>query len=136
MHRSRDKLGIFLPRFYNQSVGPIGSERKEQEWSPELLIIEDSPEQIFEESVEEFGDWETSSFSYFSLFTMVDEREEGRVEGRNEEEKEMFEFPILETWEQVRMKNINPTTLPHFHGMITKDPNTFLFEFEVLCKDL
>jgi hypothetical protein len=65
---------------------------------------------------------------------MVDERVEGRVEGRNEEDQEMFEFPILKIGEQVRMKNINPTTLPHFHGMITKDPSTFLFEFEVLYR--
>jgi len=31
------------------------------------------------------------------------------------------------------MKNINPTNVPHFHGTITKDTNTSLFEFEVLC---
>jgi hypothetical protein len=31
------------------------------------------------------------------------------------------------------MKNIPPSTLPNFHGMITEDPKTFLFEFDVLC---
>jgi hypothetical protein len=46
MHHSRDKLGIFLPIFYNQSEIPIGSERQEQEWSPELIITEESLEQI------------------------------------------------------------------------------------------
>jgi hypothetical protein len=33
----------------------------------------------------------------------------------------------------VQMKNIPPLALPNFHGMITKDPKTFLFEFYVLC---
>ena len=32
------------------------------------------------------------------------------------------------------MKNINPGTLPNFHGLIIEDSNTFLFEFEVICK--
>ena len=32
------------------------------------------------------------------------------------------------------MKNISPSTLPHFHGMTTEDPNTFLFEFVVICR--
>jgi hypothetical protein len=32
------------------------------------------------------------------------------------------------------MKNIPPSTLPNFHGMVTKDPKTFLFEFDVLCR--
>lgn len=32
------------------------------------------------------------------------------------------------------MQNINPTSLPYFHGMITKDQETFLIEFEVLCR--
>ena len=32
------------------------------------------------------------------------------------------------------MKNINPSALPQFHGMATKDPNAFLFEFDILCK--
>jgi hypothetical protein len=32
------------------------------------------------------------------------------------------------------MKNVNPFALPHFHGVISKDPNTFLFEFVVICR--
>ena len=32
----------------------------------------------------------------------------------------------------VPMKNILPSFLPSFHGMRTKDPKTFLFEFEIL----
>ena len=32
------------------------------------------------------------------------------------------------------MKNICPSALPHFHGLTTEDPDTFLFEFSVLCR--
>jgi hypothetical protein len=32
------------------------------------------------------------------------------------------------------MKNINTSTLPHFHGLVSKDPDTFLFEFAFICK--
>lgn len=31
------------------------------------------------------------------------------------------------------MKNIPPSTLPHFHGMSSKDLDSFLFEFDILC---
>ena len=32
------------------------------------------------------------------------------------------------------MKNINPSSLPNFHGLASEDPNTFIFEFEVVYK--
>jgi len=32
----------------------------------------------------------------------------------------------------MKMKNISPSALPHFHGLTTEDPDTFLFEFFVL----
>ena len=32
------------------------------------------------------------------------------------------------------MKNISPSILPNFHGLKSEDPETFLFEFEVLCR--
>ena len=32
------------------------------------------------------------------------------------------------------MKNISPSVLPHFHGLTTEYPNTFLFEFVVICR--
>ena len=43
-------------------------------------------------------------------------------------------FPIRETNGDTKMKNISSSTLPHFHGLTTEDPNTFLFEFVVLCR--
>ncbi len=32
------------------------------------------------------------------------------------------------------MKNISPYVLPNFHGLRNEDPETFLFEFEVVCR--
>jgi len=47
---------------------------------------------------------------------------------------EVFEFPIQETNGEATMKNINPSTLPHFHGLINEYLNTLLFYFLVICK--
>ena len=30
------------------------------------------------------------------------------------------------------MKNIPPSSLPHFHGKVYEDPNSFLFKFDTL----
>ena len=32
------------------------------------------------------------------------------------------------------MKNIPPLALPHFHGMSFEDPDSFLFEFDIVCR--
>ena len=32
------------------------------------------------------------------------------------------------------MKNVSSSALPHFHGLTTEDPDTFLFEFFVLYR--
>lgn len=63
---------------------------------------------------------------FLSLFTVAEERVE--------EETTVFQVPIWEREEEVRIKDINQTILPHFHGMVTEDPDTFLIEFEVLYK--
>jgi len=33
----------------------------------------------------------------------------------------------------VQMKNIPPSTLPHFHGMVTEVLVAFVLEFDILC---
>ena len=43
-------------------------------------------------------------------------------------------FPIRETNGDTKIKNISPSTLPHFHGLTTEDRDTFLFEFVVSCQ--
>ena len=31
------------------------------------------------------------------------------------------------------MKNIHLSSLPTFHGLTSEDPDTFLFEYDILC---
>jgi len=56
--------------------------------------------------------------------------EEGKAS--NVEEEITFGFPILDPKMKIQMKNISPSSLPNFHGMVIKDIDTFLFEFDVL----
>jgi len=44
-------------------------------------------------------------------------------------------FPIRETNRDVRMKNISPSSLLHFHGLTSDDLDTFLFEFVVVYRN-
>ena len=43
-----------------------------------------------------------------------------------------IEFPIGKIRGDAPMEPIPLTTLPNFHGLSYKDPNTFLFEFDVV----
>jgi len=63
------------------------------------------------------------------LDTMVEHRN-----GIGNEESIEGSFPIRETNGDTKIKNISPSALPQFHGLTTEDPNTFLFEFVVLCR--
>ena len=56
---------------------------------------------------------------------------EGEHEGRTET---TFGFPILDLARDVSMKNIPASSLPTFYGKSTEDPDTFLFEFDILCR--
>jgi hypothetical protein len=49
-------------------------------------------------------------------------------------EEEIFEFLICESDGEAKMENINPSALTHFHGLVYEYPNTFLFEFSVICR--
>ena len=46
---------------------------------------------------------------------------------------EVSEFSIGESNGETKIKNINPSSLPHFHGLVYEYPDTFLFEFAVMC---
>lgn len=47
---------------------------------------------------------------------------------------EPFGLPILNEDTTTTMKNISLSILRNFHGLRSEDPETFLFEFEVLCR--
>jgi hypothetical protein len=72
---------------------------------------------------------ETSPIPYNMLFGDMENEE-----GNENNETKTFGFPILDIARDVAMKNIPFFSLPHFHGMSTKDPDSFLFEFDILCR--
>ena len=45
-----------------------------------------------------------------------------------------FEFPIEDIRVEAPMKYIPLSSLPSFQGMTVEDPDTFLVEFDVLCR--
>lgn len=47
-----------------------------------------------------------------------------------------IDFPIRDVGTGAPTKPIPLTSLPSFHGMTFKDPNTFLFEFDIVCWDM
>ena len=62
-----------------------------------------------------------------------DEVRNDEGEGENQT-KATFGFHILDTVQDVTMKNIHPSSLPTFYGKIKEYPDTFLFKFDILCR--
>lgn len=64
-----------------------------------------------------------------------DEEEGQRQEIIEQDQTEVtFGFPILDLTRDIPMKNIPPLALPHFHGMTSEELDSFLFEFDILCR--
>jgi hypothetical protein len=79
-------------------------------------------------------------YSLFGNQTNMDDQEDHNIV-RNREEEEVgsqtettFGFPILDTTPNFNMKNIPLSALPTFYGKSSEDPNTFLFDFDILCR--
>ena len=47
-----------------------------------------------------------------------------------------FPFPLLSLINNANLKNIPAAALPKFYGLATEDPDTFLFEFDILYHSL
>ena len=45
-----------------------------------------------------------------------------------------LEYPIVDLVANASMKSIPLQNLPTFNGLISEDPDAFLFEFDVLCR--
>ena len=45
-----------------------------------------------------------------------------------------LQFPIQQPEGIAPMKNISPSVFHRFYGKTTKDPDEFLFEFDILCR--
>ena len=43
-------------------------------------------------------------------------------------------FPINETNGEATMNNIGPSSLPQFHGLSSKDIDTFMLKFSFVCR--
>jgi hypothetical protein len=149
MRRRRDKFGRFLPNTPSTS-NPKELSKKEDSSStshtlkdkPEVKIELDDPYIDLWGFHRPFGvKFESTGWELETLFNMGDRderHEEERHIPRNEpdSEEEEYPFPIRESDEEAKMKNINPSILPLFYGLPTEDPDTFLFEFEVLCRHM
>jgi len=117
-HRNRDNLGKFLPN------NPTPSNNQPSLFFDGCELKEPLGEQpdIFEEPT---GEEEEPIPTEPMAENKNDRGNRERVEGA---------FPIRETNGDTNMKNISPSSLPHFHGLTTKDRDTFLFEFVVVCR--
>ena len=117
--RNRENSGKFLPNTPTTSLSHLslffGSSDLEEPIGQPLEIYEDP---ITEEEQETIPPE-----------TMAENR---NVRGNGERIESTF--PIRETNGDTKMKNISPSALSHFHGWTTEDPDTFLFEFVVLCR--
>ena len=70
---------------------------------------------------------------------MDDQEDHNNVRHGEEEEtgnqtETTFGFSILDTTPNVNMNNIPLSALPTFYCKNNEDPDTFLFEFDILCR--
>jgi len=116
--RNRDNLGKFLPNT------PTKSNSQPSLFSSGCELEEPLGEKpdIFEETIGE-GEEEEPIPTEPMVENRNDRGNRERIEGA---------LPIKETNGDTKMKNISPSALPHFHGLTTEDPDTFLFEFSVI----
>jgi len=114
--RNRDNTGKFLPNTPTTSLS-----------HPSLFFGDSDPEEPIGEPPEISEDpiTEEELENTLSEAMAKNRREYERIEGA---------FPIRKTNGDMKMKNISPSALPHFHGLTTEDPDTFMFEFVVLCR--
>ena len=118
--RNRDNTGKFLPNTPTTSLS-----------HPSLFFGGRDPEEPIGEPLEIYEDPITKEEQENIPPKTMAKHKNGignaeRIEGT---------FPIRETNGDTKMKNISPSTLPHFHGLTTKDSDTFLFEFDVLFRN-
>ena len=116
-HRSRDNQGKFLPK---TPTSPHSH--------PSLFLSEYEVEHTIGESLEKFEETigeEEELASPEEPTSPIQSMAKTRTQGVS---------PIRETHGETRMKNINPSALPHFHGLTSKDPETFMFKFTAVCR--
>jgi hypothetical protein len=79
-------------------------------------------------------------YSLFGNQANMDDQEDHNIVRHGEEEETgnqtetTSRFLILDTTPNVNMKNIPLLALPTFYNKNSEDPDTFLFEFDILCR--
>jgi len=116
-HRNRDNLGKFLPNT------PTTSKNQPSLFFRGCELEDPLGEQpnIFEEPIREEEE------EHIPTNIMSENRNE-----RGDRERIEGAFLIKETNGDSKMKNVSPSALPHFHGLTSKDLDTFLFKFTVI----
>lgn len=117
--RNRDKTNKFLPNTPTTSLSQPSLFSSNSELEEPI----GEPPEIYKDPIIEQELENTSSEAIAE--NRNNRREDERTEGA---------FPIRETNGNMKMKNISPSALPHFHGLTTEDRDTFLFEFVVFCQ--
>lgn len=51
---------------------------------------------------------------------------------QNQPNRATFKFPVIDQHDNNKLKNIPASVLPKFYGLVTEDPDTFLFKFDIL----
>ena len=135
MHRIGDHLGRFLPKFNEEDPFPKGEEKRQEE------------EELFENVFVEVPNQENSpttseeSFHLNNLFAKPEYQDNPLAliiyqppQGHSQMaiSQPTFPFPIPPQQGNQNLKNIPSAVLPKFYGLITEDPETFLFEFDIL----
>ena len=110
------------------------------------MVVDNFEQNLVEEPSK--SEWDTTPVASTIKFFggMEDHEAHRRVVGGDEEEGQRqeipeqdqtevtFGFPILDLTRDMPMKNIPPSTLPHFHDMTSEDLGSFLFKFNILCR--
>jgi hypothetical protein len=65
---------------------------------------------------------------YWHIFNQMEQQNQPRTQTST------LEYPIVDLVVNTPMKSIPLQNIPTFNGLISEDPNTFLFEFDVLCR--
>jgi len=158
MHKVRDQQGIFISSSKNHLKTNSSSQSKEgkEQNKPNYL----SPTTSFlakmnpNTSPQESETVQRSMHENFPIFEgLIDEQYhsvefiflEVPIEAKDNPQREMkhrifkeetssFRFSIKRPNEETKMKNIPHSASPNFHGLCKEYPETFLFEFDVLCR--
>lgn len=120
MPRHRDKVGKFLSKSPTTETRPSNEEQEQVDC-----------EVAIQEKIEIFVDFLEEEARNFTNLSEEEGSTSHHTMADDGDQFEVFEFPIWETNGKTKMKNINPSVLPQFHGLTIEDPNTFFLNLQL-----